>query len=158
MRRASSSSRSSDSNRTVPPTLSSSTHPSSDPFALSEAFQAFYATIEEDLRASDRPLLGRGKEEKRSTLHSQNSSNVSETLNTEDNVESEVKNEYLDSEIRVREILEQVESVICCAFYDRFVASSTRFLIYLLSAVCRTVHFVHFQVMTHLMTMHWQIV
>jgi hypothetical protein len=108
-------------------TLSSSTHPSSDPSALSEAFQAFYATIEEDLRASDRPLFGRRKEEKRSTPHSPDDSSVSETLNpSEDSVEYERKgNNHLDSETRIREILEQIESVMCCTFYDRFVVSLT---------------------------------
>ena len=106
--------------------LSPSTHPSSDPSALSEAFQTFYTVLEEDLRGgASGSLIGRRKEEQWLNHHSHDDPNTPGLSISKSSIENERGyQDDKDSESRVREILEQVECVICCTFYDRFVVSS----------------------------------
>ncbi|KAF8584031.1 hypothetical protein K439DRAFT_1653309 [Ramaria rubella] len=119
-RTTSGSSRSSNTVRQAPLIISLS----SDPSALSEAFQSFYAVIEEDLRAGPlgSTLLGRRRDDKKTTPLSQDNSN-NEPANSEkvkDFSEGERREQdESDSEGRIKEILERIERVICSVFYDR---------------------------------------
>jgi hypothetical protein len=98
----------------------------SDPFALSDAFQTLYSAIEGDLRSgpANNLLMDRRKDEKRLNDDSQDGSIASGQSALNDRIENEQKEHVdSDSEIRIKVILEQVESVICCTFYDRLVIS-----------------------------------
>lgn len=70
-------------------------------------FQDFYATLEEDLRAGGSPVVGRRSHE-----------------NGDDEKEKERKMRgRVDSEAKIREIMETVERVVCSLLYDRSVFS-----------------------------------
>ncbi|KII87103.1 hypothetical protein PLICRDRAFT_42742 [Plicaturopsis crispa FD-325 SS-3] len=76
------------------------------PEELSEKFQDFYALLEQDLRAGGSPLLGRRRED----------------VSADDDRERERR---VESDSRVREILESVERTICTLFYDKLFLPST---------------------------------
>jgi len=81
---------------------------------MENAFQILYSSIEDDIHAgSSMYKRWRGKDDKRSA----------ESDNEDDGpVENGKENgKEKDSETRIREIVEKVESVVCGVFYDRFV-------------------------------------
>ena len=98
---------------------------SSDPSALAEAFQAFYASIEDGLRAAPpgSPLIRRRKEESGVVIQGQDDATLENDV-AEDDKEKVWHEEKKDDEARIKEILEQVERSMCSVFYDRWVALS----------------------------------
>lgn len=71
------------------------------PEDLSERFQDFYASVEEDLRGGSTPFLSRKRDDQPPG--------------------EEVVTQKIDSDAKIAEIMETVERTICSLFYDRSV-------------------------------------
>lgn len=76
------------------------------PEEASERFQDFYGMLEQDLRLGGTPFLGRRREEQYLGIDAEKDS------------ERRVQ-EKIESEGKIRDIMEIVEQTICSLFYDR---------------------------------------